>query len=114
MRARFRKRHLREAGLCAAAQDAAALIRTDDTFGAALVDIADTYRKAQVWHAGLPAATVPVVTGFIGATATATPTTLGRGGSDYSAALRASVLERWTDIDGLYTDDPYKTARPGG
>ncbi len=103
---------LQEAGLCATAQDAAALIRTDDTFGAALVDVAETYRQAQRWHAGLPAATVPVVTGFIGATATATTTTLGRGGSDYSAALlaaalRASVLERWTDIDGLYTDDPY-------
>ncbi len=107
---------LREAGLCASPQDAAALIRTDATFGAALVDVAETYRQAQRWHAGLPAATVPVVTGFIGATATATTTTLGRGGSDYSAALlaaalHASVLERWTDVDGLYTDDPYKNGQ---
>lgn len=107
---------LREAGLCAAAQDAAALIRTDDTFGAALVDVAETYRLAQAWHAGLPASTVPVVTGFIGATASARTTTLGRGGSDYSAALlaaalRAAVLERWTDVDGLYTDDPYKNGQ---
>ena len=103
---------LRDGGLCAAPQDAAALIRTDDTFGAALVDVAETYRQTQGWYARLPVSTVPVVTGFIGATATAATTTLGRGGSDYSAALlaaalRASVLERWTDVDGLYTDDPY-------
>lgn len=102
---------LREAGLSAMPQDAAALIRTDDTFGGALVHVAETYRQAQAWHAGLPVSTIPVVTGFIGATASAQTTTLGRSGSDYSAALlaaalRASVLERWTDVDGLYTDDP--------
>jgi len=107
---------LREAGLCASPQDAAALIRTDATFGAARVDVAETYRQAKAWHTGLPASTIPVVTGFIGATATATTTTLGRGGSDYSAALlaaalRASVLERWTDVDGLYTDDPYQNGQ---
>jgi aspartate kinase len=51
------------------------------------------------------------VTGFIGADASGRTTTLGRGGSDYSAAifasaLDASVLERWTDVDGIYTNDP--------
>jgi aspartate kinase len=104
---------LRDASLSAMPQDAAALICTDDTFGEALVHVAETYRRARAWHAGLPDATIPVVTGFIGATASAQTTTLGRGGSDYSAALlaaalRASVLERWTDVDGLYTDDPSK------
>ena len=104
---------LRDAGLRAVPQDAIALVRTDDTFGEALVDVADTYRQARHWHADLPVSMVPVVTGFIGATASGATTTLGRGGSDYSAALlaaalRASVLERWTDVDGLYTDDPYQ------
>ena len=104
---------LRDAGLSAVPQDAVSLVCTDDTFGAALVDVSETYRQAQAWHTHLPASTVPVVTGFIGATRAGETTTLGRGGSDYSAALlaaalRAAVLERWTDVDGLYTDDPYK------
>jgi aspartate kinase len=52
-----------------------------------------------------------VVTGFIGSTADGRTTTLGRGGSDYSAALlahslAAEVMERWTDVDGIYTADP--------
>jgi aspartate kinase len=54
---------------------------------------------------------VPVTQGFIGATATGTPTTLGRGGSDFTAALLGSALgvsrvEIWTDVDGLMTADP--------
>jgi len=54
---------------------------------------------------------VPVVTGFIGATTEGALTTLGRGGSDYSAtilgaALGADEVEIWTDVDGLLTADP--------
>jgi aspartate kinase len=54
---------------------------------------------------------VPVTQGFIGATATGTPTTLGRGGSDFTAALLGAALnaervEIWTDVDGLMTADP--------
>jgi aspartate kinase len=54
---------------------------------------------------------VPVTQGFIGATATGVPTTFGRGGSDFSAsllgaALRATRVEIWTDVDGLMTADP--------
>ena len=102
---------LQEAGLSALMQDAASLIRTDNTFGTALVDIDVTTQQVRDWHARLPATTIPVVTGFIGGTAAGVTTTLGRGGSDYAAALvaaslRATVLERWTDIDGLYTHDP--------
>ena len=53
----------------------------------------------------------PVVTGFIGATATGTLTTLGRGGSDYSATILGAALDAdeviiWTDVDGLMTADP--------
>ena len=57
------------------------------------------------------AGTVTVTQGFIGATATGVPTTLGRGGSDFTAALLGAALgaervEIWTDVDGLMTADP--------
>jgi aspartokinase/homoserine dehydrogenase 1 len=55
--------------------------------------------------------TVPIVTGFNGATADGRPTTLGRGGSDFSASILASALDAqelwiWTDVDGIMTADP--------
>jgi aspartate kinase len=54
---------------------------------------------------------LPVVTGFNGATANGRPTTLGRGGSDFSASILAAALEAaelwiWTDVDGIMTADP--------
>ena len=54
---------------------------------------------------------VPVMGGFVGATANGVTTTLGRGGSDYSAsligaALNADAIEIWTDVDGMLTADP--------
>jgi aspartate kinase len=64
---------------------------------------------------------VPVTQGFIGATATGVATTLGRGGSDFTAALLGAALgaervEIWTDVDGLMTADPriVSTARTLG
>jgi len=59
----------------------------------------------------LACGTTPVVGGFVGATASGVTTTLGRGGSDYSAALfgaalRAEAIEIWTDVDGMLTADP--------
>jgi len=59
----------------------------------------------------LESGTTPVVGGFVGATSTGVTTTLGRGGSDYSAALfgaalRAEAIEIWTDVDGMLTADP--------
>ncbi len=61
---------------------------------------------------------VPVVTGFVGATKDGEITTLGRGGSDYSAsilgyALNADEIQIWTDVDGVYSTDPrlIKTAK---
>ncbi len=103
----------KEAGLAAEPCEATALIRTNDTFGEAIVDLNYTYRQVRRWYRRIPAGTIPIVTGFIGATANGEITTLGRGGSDYSAALiasalHASVMERWTDVDGIYTDDPKK------
>jgi aspartate kinase len=59
----------------------------------------------------LQSGVVPVVTGFIGATVEGVPTTLGRGGSDYSgaiigAALHADEIQIWTDVNGVMTADP--------
>ncbi len=59
----------------------------------------------------LQASQVPVMGGFIGATAEGIPTTLGRGGSDFSAAivgaaLNARRIEIWTDVEGMMTTDP--------
>jgi len=96
---------------CAAqAVDATTLIRTDATHGDATVQWDATRRQVRNWYRAR-ANDVPVVTGFIGGTADGTTTTLGRGGSDLSAALLARALgaermERWTDVDGLYTRDP--------
>ena len=102
---------LRSAGVAANAQDSAALIRTDDAHGEAAVDFETTTTNVRNWFAALNDVTVPVVTGFIGSTADGRITTLGRSGSDYSAAvlarcIPASRLERWTDVDGIYTEDP--------
>ena len=59
----------------------------------------------------LQSGVVPVVTGFVGATENGVPTTLGRGGSDYSAAILGAALDAdeiqiWTDVDGVMTADP--------
>lgn len=97
-------------GCAAQAVDATALIRTDATHGDATVQWEATRQQVRDWYRSR-ANDVPVVTGFIGGTADGTTTTLGRGGSDLSAALLARALEaermeRWTDVDGLYTHDP--------
>lgn len=104
---------LNDAGIRAVPVDAAALIRTDDTHGAGRVDEEETYKRIRHWFASLDEDIVPVVTGFIGGTAEGKTTTLGRGGSDYSASILAAgiqvqKLERWTDVDGVYTSDPRK------
>ncbi|MDP2671672.1 MAG: aspartate kinase [bacterium] len=95
------------------------LIVTDNNFGEAEFLPGET-RKAvnknlkPLIEKGL----IPVVTGFIGSTQDGKTTTLGRGGSDYSASiigycLNADELEIWTDVDGILTADPklVKTAK---
>ena len=64
----------------------------------------------------LAAGRIPVVGGFVGATSDGVTTTLGRGGSDYSAAivgacLGAGEIQIWTDVDGMLTADPRIVAR---
>ena len=101
---------LADAGYRTQAVDAALLIRTDATHGAAAVDGSGTRAQVRHWWTQWDDG-IPVVTGFIGSTAEGVTTTLGRGGSDYSAALlacglEAGCMERWTDVEGLYTADP--------
>ncbi len=102
---------LRSAGLNAAYLDARQVIQTDKNFSAAKVDFATTNKNIQNRFASSDA--IQVITGFIGATETGLTTTLGRGGSDYTAAifaaaLEAEVIEIWTDVNGVMTADPRK------
>ncbi|MEP6711141.1 MAG: bifunctional aspartate kinase/homoserine dehydrogenase I [Ferruginibacter sp.] len=90
--------------------DAGRLIVTNADFGNALVDFALTNKNISKYISS-HTAKLYVVPGFIAANAEGIHTTLGRGGSDYSAAIFAaaviaSVLEIWTDVSGMMTADP--------
>jgi len=112
MSVRILAAYLRQLGQVAEAIDAAELILTDANFQAATPQVQETARRTtQRLLPLLAAGTTPVVTGFIGATAGGTMTTLGRGGSDFSAAILGQALEAdevwiWTDVDGVMTADP--------
>jgi aspartate kinase len=103
---------LQAAGIAARWVDARRTVVTDDRFGAARPRQADTRRAAaRELVPPLASGHVPVVGGFVGATAAGQPTTLGRGGSDYSAAIIAAAIdaarvEIWTDVDGILSADP--------
>ena len=94
--------------------DSRTLIKTDESFGNAKVDFISTYKNIQKYfktHKKLQA-----VTGFIASTINNETTTLGRGGSDYTASIFASALgakeiEIWTDVDGVHTADPRKVKK---
>lgn len=95
--------------------DARKFIRTDSTFGNATVDRETTDPLIQAWYKGTGDA-VPVITGFIAANSLGQTTTLGRGGSDYTAALLGAALEAddiqiWTDVDGFMTADPRRVKK---
>lgn len=90
--------------------DAADFLVTDSSFGEARVDFEQTLQRCLRVFNGRNTAT-PVVTGFIGADQHGRTTTLGRGGSDFTAAVLGSVLdaervEIWTDVDGVLTANP--------
>ncbi|TGE21236.1 bifunctional aspartate kinase/homoserine dehydrogenase I [Hymenobacter aquaticus] len=90
--------------------DSRQLIRTDAQHGVATVDFGVTKQQINDFVAAQPGA-LYVVPGFIAADAQGATTTLGRGGSDYTAAifagaLGASRLEIWTDVSGMMTADP--------
>ena len=96
----------------AEAVDAATAIVTDDAFGSASPLMDETKHLVRPRIAGIHRdGGTPVVTGFIGATADGVVTTLGRGGSDYSAAILASALDAgelliYTDVSGVMSADP--------
>jgi aspartokinase/homoserine dehydrogenase 1 len=102
---------LRALGLRAEVLDAVHLIRTDDRFDEASVDLDATRQLVRAGLGPLPAGVVPVVTGFVGGTGRGETTLLGRGGSDYSAgvlggALDAERVEIWSDVPGVMSADP--------
>ena len=91
--------------------DARKVIRTDANFGMAAVNFEVTNRLIQEHFS--KTRSLQLITGFIGSTEKGETTTLGRGGSDYTgsifgAALNASEIEIWTDVDGMMTADPRK------
>ena len=103
---------LESRGIAAEAVDAAEAIVTDDDFGCASPLMAETTDKARGrLLPALKAGRIPIVTGFNGATRDGRPTTLGRGGSDFSGAILAAALDAeevwiWTDVDGILSADP--------
>jgi aspartate kinase len=106
---------LRAGGLRAEMVDGADLIRTDSCWGEANVDFPATRTLVKGRLEGRPKDLVPVVTGFVGGTAEGRTTVLGRGGSDYSAAILGAALgadrvEIWTDVDGILSADPHLVA----
>lgn len=103
---------LRDRGTRAQAISATELIVTDDSFGAAnpLMD-ATASRVRERLIPLLGHGVTPVVTGYVASTVDGVTTTLGRGGSDYSAAILGACLDAdevwiWTDVDGILTADP--------
>ena len=103
---------LAQVGTPAQALDATTLLVTDGNFGEAAPLLQPTAVKLrQAIPPLLGTGVVPIITGFIGATVEGTPTTLGRGGSDFSASLVAACLDAveviiWTDVEGILGADP--------
>jgi bifunctional aspartokinase / homoserine dehydrogenase 1 len=105
---------MNQAGIPSEYLDARRVVRTDAHFGHAKVDFEVTNRLIADHFANHHK--TQAVTGFIGSTADGLTTTLGRGGSDYTAAifgaaLDAEVIEIWTDVDGVLTADPRRVKK---
>jgi aspartate kinase len=98
--------------------DSRQVLVTDSEHTSAVPDMDATCAKTQqIVGARVAAGEIPVMGGFIGATAAGVTTTLGRGGSDYSAAIFGACLDVdeiqiWTDVDGMLTADPRVVADP--
>ncbi|CAH8208130.1 lysine-sensitive aspartokinase 3 [Vibrio aestuarianus] len=102
---------MRERGMEAVRFDIREILRTDDHYGRAEPQLEQIALLAKQKLTPLCQQHVVVTQGFIGSDEQGNTTTLGRGGSDYSAALiaeavQASGLEIWTDVPGIYTTDP--------
>lgn len=104
--------YLESQGIHSRAVNAADVVVTDAVFGSAspLMDHT-TQKAAKVLKPLFEERVLPVVTGFNGSTTDGRPTTLGRGGSDFSASILAAALDAeelwiWTDVDGIMSADP--------
>ncbi|MFJ1388894.1 bifunctional aspartate kinase/homoserine dehydrogenase I [Capnocytophaga canimorsus] len=102
---------LEKRGINAVFVDSRKLLVSDDHFGSAQVKEAISQQKTQTFFEQLPKRVVAVVTGFIAATEKGENTTLGRNGSNYSAALfanflQAEELQNFTHVNGIYTANP--------
>lgn len=103
---------LREKGLDVVFVDARQLIQTDDQFGKSEVNFDVTNQRVKAYFDSI-GNKIALVTGFIGSNAKGETTTLGRGGSDYTASILGAAvgvkeIEIWTDVDGMMTADPRK------
>ncbi len=103
----------KQQGFKAECFDVRQVMRTDSTYGkaVALVEVISTLSKQLLQPILDKEDTIVVTQGFIGADSSGQTTTLGRGGSDYSAALlgeacHAKTISIWTDVPGVYTTDP--------
>lgn len=102
---------LREENLAARYVDARRCLKTDDNYGSARPLGETTTATQSELGQLLESSKIPVLGGFIGSTDKGVTTTLGRGGSDYSAAifgaaLNAREIQIWTDVSGVLTADP--------
>ncbi len=109
---------VRHAGRPALAVDARRVVVTDDRFGGAVPD-GRSIRRRSLEHLPpiLADGVVPVIQGFVGATPDGLTTTLGRGGSDFTAALLGGALDArevhvWTDVPGVLSGDPKEVGEP--
>lgn len=105
---------LKQNGLNAKYLDARRVIKTDKSFSSAKVDFSLSYKKIKEYYEQNPE--IHIVTGFIASAKGGLTTTLGRGGSDYTASLlaaglNADLIEIWTDVDGVLTADPRKVKK---
>ena len=109
---------LADCGMSSVWIDARRVLVTDSEHAGAAPDLIDTCERARAQVAPLTASGhVAVLGGFIGSTANGVTTTLGRGGSDYSAAIFGACLgvdeiQIWTDVDGMLTADPRIVPEP--
>ncbi|GMN11866.1 bifunctional aspartate kinase/homoserine dehydrogenase I [Croceitalea sp. MTPC9] len=97
-------------GLDAVLEDGRSLITTDESFGNANVDFESTNANCKKYFFNTKKK-ITVIPGFVSSSKNGNSTTLGRGGSDYTAAIIAAatdadVLEIWTDVSGMYTANP--------
>jgi len=101
-------------GLAGAYLNATEVVVTNNNFGSAQVYLEETYANIQARFEGSD--NIFIITGFIGSNKNGVTTTLGRGGSDYTAslfgaALNVEEIEIWTDVDGVMTTDPRKVKK---